>query len=137
MNQVKIWLETQKLSKLNLVISSVESNTPIEMWSFVVQVEDEENQRPESNQHADRNAIKKNIQAIIRQICASVTYLPLIESHVKFDLLAFTDQGIEVPADWEETEEVEIENAEEVALRSLNTSKHQVHTKVQYRVDGF
>ena len=137
MNQVKVWLETQKLSKLNLVISSVDTNTPIEMWSFAVHVEDEENQNPDNQSQVDRSAIKKNIQAIIRQICASVTYLPLIESHVKFDLLAYTDQGVEVPAEWEETEEVVIENAEEVGLRTLDTSIHKVHTKVQYKVDAF
>ena len=90
-----------------------------------------------SEQQADKSAIKKNIQAIIRQICASVTYLPLIETQVKFDLLAFTDQGVEVPAEWEETEDVELENAEEVELRQLNTSIHRVGTKVQYRVDAF
>ena len=66
-----------------------------------------------------------------------MTYLPLIETQVKFDLLAYTDQGVEVPAEWEETEEVEIENAEQVELRQLDTSIHRVGTKVQYRVDAF
>ena len=46
MNQVGTWLETQNLSKLNLVISSQETNSPIEMWSFEVQVEDTENAHP-------------------------------------------------------------------------------------------
>ena len=84
-----------------------------------------------------KNEITKNIQAIIRQICASVTYLPLIETRVKFDLLAYTEQGVEVPAEWEETEEVEIDNAEEVSLRDLKTGHHKVAPKVQYRVDAF
>ena len=46
MKQVGLWLENHNLSRLNLVISSLHDNTPIEMWTFDVQVENDENDQP-------------------------------------------------------------------------------------------
>lgn len=46
MTQVGKWLENHNLSKLNLVISSQKDNSPIEIWTFDVRVEDTENEKP-------------------------------------------------------------------------------------------
>lgn len=81
------------------------------------------------------------IQAIIRQITASVTFLPLLEepcvcrsSHQHsvcappsfvapgtFDLLVYTDSSSTVPLAWEESDPKYISNSTEVRLRSFTT----------------
>jgi hypothetical protein len=40
------------------------------------------------------------IQAIIRQITASVTFLPMLEDKCTFDLLVYTKADSEVPQQW-------------------------------------
>lgn len=45
-------------------------------------------------------AITQEIQAIIRQITASVTFLPLLNDTCTIDLLAYTDKESEVPFEW-------------------------------------
>ncbi len=44
--------------------------------------------------------ITQEIQAIIRQITASVTFLPLLEDVCTIDLLAYTDKESEIPIEW-------------------------------------
>jgi len=81
------------------------------------------------------NEITKEIQAIIRQICASVTFLPLLEAACTFDLLVYTDNKIAVPLTWEESDPRYITNSQSVRLRSFSTKIHQVDTMVSYTVD--
>lgn len=100
------------------------------------------------------------IQAIIRQITASVTFLPLLEepcafrAHSRaprepldpprcacgappaagsFDLLVYTDADVAVPRAWEESDPRYITNSSEVRLRSFTTSIHKVDTMVSYK----
>lgn len=61
------------------------------------------------------------IQAIIRQITASVSFLPLLEEQCAFDLLVYTDKNSEVPAMWEESDPRFIKDSAEVRLRSFST----------------
>jgi hypothetical protein len=61
--------------------------------------------------------IMNEIQAIIRQITASVTFLPLLQDACTFDLLVYTDNDVSVPQAWEESEPKYINNQQEV--RSL------------------
>lgn len=64
------------------------------------------------------------IQAIIRQITASVSFLPLLEEQCTFDLLVYTDKDSEVPALWEESDPRFIKDSTEVRLRSFTTKVH-------------
>ena len=79
--------------------------------------------------------ITSEIQAIMRQITASVTFLPLLEETCSFDLLVYTDRGAEVPLTWEDSDPCIIANAEHVQLRSFSTKVHKVELKVSYRLD--
>lgn len=56
------------------------------------------------------------IQAIIRQITASVTFLPLLQDACTFDLLIYTDNDVSVPQAWEESDPKYINNQQEVKL---------------------
>lgn len=58
--------------------------------------------------------ILKEIQAIIRQITASVTFLPIIEGACLFELLVQTDNDLLVPTQWEESDPKLIVNSSQV-----------------------
>jgi mitotic spindle assembly checkpoint protein MAD2 len=78
--------------------------------------------------------INGEIAAIMRQISASVTFLPLLETACSFDLLVYTAQGVPIPVEWEESAPRYIENAQHVRLRSVDTTLHNVDTTVAYAV---
>ena len=88
------------------------------------------------NTHTNSKAVKSEkeisgeIQAIIRQICASVTFLPLLEAQSTFDILLYTDSELEVPLAWEETDPQYIKNAESVRLRSFDTKVWRVQSPI-------
>ena len=46
--------------------------------------------------------ITAEIQAIVRQITASVTFLPLLNEPCSFDLLVYADSQATVPVTWED-----------------------------------
>jgi len=77
--------------------------------------------------------IHKEIQAIIRQITASVTFLPLLNEPCSFDLLVYTDNEATVPQKWEDSDPRYILNSQEVKLRSFTTSVHKVESMVTYK----
>jgi hypothetical protein len=80
-------------------------------------------------------AIHQEIQAIIRQITASVTFLPLLNDTCTIDLLAYTDKESEVPFEWEESDPRYITSAANVKLRSFSTSVHNVEALVSYKAE--
>lgn len=79
--------------------------------------------------------IQSEIQAIIRQITASVTFLPLLDEPCTFDLLVYADEAASVPKAWEDSDPKYIAGgiSTEVRLRSFTTSIHKVGTSVSYR----
>jgi len=66
--------------------------------------------------------VHDEIQAIIRQITASVTFLPLLNEPCSFDLLIYTSKAAVVPKKWEDSDPRYIMNSQEVKLRSFTTS---------------
>lgn len=77
--------------------------------------------------------IQEEIQAIFRQITASVTFLPVLDGNCTFNVLVYADADSEVPMEWGDSDAKEIENGEKVQLRSFSTSNHRVDTLVSYR----
>ena len=74
-----------------------------------------------------------DIQAIIRQITASVTFLPLLIEPYSFDLLVYNNLKAIAPKKWEESDPRYIINIQEVKLRSFSTSVHKVDSLVIYK----
>ena len=74
-----------------------------------------------------------DIQAIIRQITASVTFLPLLIEPYSFDLLVYNNFKAIAPKKWEESDPRYIINIQEVKLRSFSTSVHKVDSLVIYK----
>lgn len=77
--------------------------------------------------------IQAEIQAVIRQITATVTFLPLLDEPCAFDLLVYTDKEAEVPKTWEESDPQYIVNSTEVRLRSFTTKVHKVDAMVTFK----
>jgi mitotic spindle assembly checkpoint protein MAD2 len=123
----------QKLvQKLVVVISSVSTGEALERWVFDIET-DKEVAQEEGGKNKDIKTIHNEIQAVIRQITASVTYLPLLEEPCSFDLLVYTGKETQVPTAWEESDPKYISNSEHVHLRSFTTKVHKVDAMVAYK----
>lgn len=134
LSQLQQWLMDGKVQKLVLVIEGVESKVTLERWQF--NIEQDRSVTAESRGKAkSQKEITKEIQAIIRQITASVTFLPLLEEPCTFDLLIYAYEDAQVPGTWEESDAKTIENQTEVKLRSFSTKVHSVDAMVAYRTE--
>ncbi|EDL91587.1 MAD2 (mitotic arrest deficient, homolog)-like 1 (yeast) (predicted), isoform CRA_a [Rattus norvegicus] len=130
--QLKEWLYKCSVQKLVVVISNIESGEVLERWQFDIECDKtakEEGVRREKSQ----KAIQDEIRSVIRQITATVTFLPLLEVSCSFDLLIYTDKDLVVPEKWEESGPQFITNSEEVRLRSFTTTIHKVNSMVAYK----
>uniref|UniRef100_A0A7S3PXY9 HORMA domain-containing protein n=1 Tax=Chaetoceros debilis TaxID=122233 RepID=A0A7S3PXY9_9STRA len=156
MSQMESWLLDGDVQRLVVVVTGVDSGETLERWQFNVSVDDKEKQAGKSNGNENDAAgintkninlpdgtkgktgksvrdIHNEIQAIIRQITASVTFLPLLNEPCSFDLLVYTNQTAVVPQKWEDSDPRYIMNSQEVKLRSFTTSVHKVESMVAYK----
>ena len=139
MAQVDAWLMSGDVQRLVVVVSGVDSGETLERWQFNIALEggvvDAENASPNMEPAAPKTVkeIHGEIQAIIRQITASVTFLPLLNEPCSFDLLVYTKKDAALPTKWEDSDPCYIMNSQEVKLRSFTTSVHKVDSMVAYR----
>jgi mitotic spindle assembly checkpoint protein MAD2 len=137
--QVSEWLLAGNIQRLVVVVKGVETLETLERWQFNVRIEesaDYENQVPNINSSSVSKSVKEvnnEIQAIIRQITASVTFLPLLQEACTFDLLVYTDKDVKAPEKWAESDPCYIQKSTEVKLRSFTTSIHKVDSVVAYK----
>nr|2V64_D Chain D, MITOTIC SPINDLE ASSEMBLY CHECKPOINT PROTEIN MAD2A [Homo sapiens]2V64_E Chain E, MITOTIC SPINDLE ASSEMBLY CHECKPOINT PROTEIN MAD2A [Homo sapiens]2V64_H Chain H, MITOTIC SPINDLE ASSEMBLY CHECKPOINT PROTEIN MAD2A [Homo sapiens] len=125
--QLKDWLYKCSVQKLVVVISNIESGEVLERWQFDIECD-------KGSGEKSQKAIQDEIRSVIRQITATVTFLPLLEVSCSFDLLIYTDKDLVVPEKWEESGPQFITNSEEVRLRSFTTTIHKVNSMVAYKI---
>mmetsp|Transcript_58616 Transcript_58616/g.115254 ORF Transcript_58616/g.115254 Transcript_58616/m.115254 type:complete len:211 (-) Transcript_58616:97-729(-) len=136
LRQLEEWLTNGSVQKLILVIKGKESGETLERWVFDVECRQKENEGAQTAvSDKSPKEISQEIQAIIRQITASVTFLPLLNEPCAFDLLVYADKQATVPVTWEDSDPCLIANAEQVKLRSFDTKLHKVDMMVSYRMD--
>ncbi|KAI9007722.1 HORMA domain-containing protein [Hyaloraphidium curvatum] len=139
LSQVRNWLMASAISKLVLVILSKETREVLERWQFDIEIEaqDKENTgRPLGASQKTEKEVHSEIQAILRQITASVSFLPVLSAAATFNVLAYTDKNVEVPAEWVDSDARLIaKNAEHVRLRGFGTGIHKVDALVAYKVE--
>eukprot|EP00164_Ancoracysta_twista_P005517 GFYU01007567.1.p1 GENE.GFYU01007567.1~~GFYU01007567.1.p1 ORF type:complete len:207 (+),score=64.52 GFYU01007567.1:34-654(+) len=134
LSQLSEWLIHGCVQKLVVVITSVDTGDVLERWVFDIETDDSVG--PDGAKNKPEKEIMSEIQAIIRQITASVTFLPLLNEACTFDLLVYTDADVHVPQAWEESDPKYIaKNSTEVKLRSFTTTVHKVDAMVAYRAD--
>lgn len=141
--QMTQWLLDGTLQRLVVVVQGVDSMETLERWQFNVSVDQDNKTATMGTENATPNAEKKppkalkevhnEIQALIRQITASVTFLPLLDEPCTFDLLVYTDKNANVPEKWADSDPCYIMNSTEVKMRSFTTSVHQVDSMVSYK----
>ncbi|KAF7510796.1 hypothetical protein GJ744_005896 [Endocarpon pusillum] len=154
MSQLNRWMVNGKISKLVVVITSKDTGEHVERWQFDVEIfnkpnksrstkmaVDKENAAPDEGDGAappppgkTENEIQEEIQAIFRQITASVTFLPVLDGDCTFNVLVYANADSDVPIEWGDSDAKEIKNGEKVQLRSFSTSNHKVDTMVSYRL---
>ncbi|KAL4762435.1 spindle checkpoint protein MAD2 [Aspergillus foveolatus] len=151
MSQLNKWMLGGKISKLVVVITDKETGEHVERWQFDVQIfgkhksqstrksGDKENDtpgdvgQPEPVEKTEKQ-IQEEIQAIFRQITASVTFLPVLDGDCTFNVLVYADADSDVPVEWGDSDAKDIKNPEKVQLRSFSTNNHRVETMVSYRL---
>ncbi|KAL4814706.1 DNA-binding protein [Aspergillus spinulosporus] len=151
MSQLNKWMLGGKISKLVVVITDKETGEHVERWQFDVQIfgkhksqstrksGDKENDtpgdvgQPEQVEKTEKQ-IQEEIQAIFRQITASVTFLPVLDGDCTFNVLVYADADSDVPVEWGDSDAKDIKNPEKVQLRSFSTNNHRVETMVSYRL---
>ncbi|KAK6526326.1 Mitotic spindle checkpoint component mad2 [Orbilia ellipsospora] len=160
MSQLSKWMLHGKISKFILVISDKDTGDKLERWQFDVHIlgkskkskkgeasdgdavmggtTDKENSAAaggEASADKTEKEIQEEIQSIFRQITASVTFLPMLDNnHCTFNVLVYADGDAEVPMEWGDGEDLGIQDAEQVQLRSWSSSSHRVETMVSYRI---
>eukprot|EP00742_Colponemidia_sp_Colp-10_P010101 GILJ01011067.1.p1 GENE.GILJ01011067.1~~GILJ01011067.1.p1 ORF type:complete len:224 (+),score=47.22 GILJ01011067.1:52-672(+) len=134
LSQLSEWLLQGQVQKLVVVIASAASGAALERWTFNIQTDKAITADGPGVEKSEKE-IQLEIQAIIRQITASVTFLPLLDEPCTFDLLVYTDVNSEVPQAWEESDPKYISKSQEVSLRSFTTKVHKVDAMVAYKID--
>jgi|LauGreSBDMM110SN_4_FD.fasta_scaffold130456_1 mitotic spindle assembly checkpoint protein MAD2 len=140
LRQLDSWLMNGSVQKLILVVKSIENGETLERWVFDCAAtnakgSENNNGNKEITAVKSQKEIHNEIQAIMRQITSSVTYLPLLSEPCCFDLLVYADQAATVPVTWEDSDPCFIANSSEVNLRSFTTKIHKVDLAVSFRVD--
>ncbi|XP_037044829.1 mitotic spindle assembly checkpoint protein MAD2A [Bradysia coprophila] len=134
LTQTETFLNRNELEKISMVITDAHTKETLECWDFQVQCDDTSETNQENiNSAKDLKRIQMEIGSVMRQISATVSYLPLLDNICSFDILLQTKETTEVPDKWDETNPVCIQNAQSVQLRSFSTGVHTVNTAVSYK----
>ncbi|XP_077999676.1 mitotic spindle assembly checkpoint protein MAD2A-like [Glandiceps talaboti] len=128
------WLLKKTIQKLVLVVTDLDTNEVLERWQFDIECDKSVTEDSKPRKVVEEE-INKGVKAVIRQITASVTFLPLLEGAIVFDLLIYTDKDADVPEKWTESGAQLIPQAQEVKLRSFTTTIHKVDAMVTYKSD--
>ncbi|KAI1788774.1 spindle assembly checkpoint protein [Ganoderma leucocontextum] len=140
LKQVNQWLLTGAITQLVLAIISKDSRTPLERWVFDINlVEPPAADSSETAPPKPESEIQAEIRNILKQIVSTVTFLPVIDEPTVFNILAYTKESAEVPAnEWVDTDPLAIEasKSQQVKLRSFSTDVHRIEAMVAYRYEG-
>ena len=130
LSQLANWLGTGEVKKLVLVVNGLQSGSVLERWVFDVDTSAEGGNSRAPPKTDD--VIRSEIQALMRQVTASVTFLPVIEEECAFDLLIYASTDAAVPATWELSDPHMVANGTDVKLRSFSTQFHKVDASVSF-----
>lgn len=105
-----------------------------ENGKFTAAQQQQQQQQQQVAPEKTEQEIQQEIAAIFRQITASVTFLPQLDSgECTFNVMVYADADSEVPVEWGDSDAKEIENGEKVQLRGFSTNSHRIETLVSYK----
>lgn len=132
LKQLQQFLIQREVHRIVLVIVKVDTKETIERWEFTIDTNQEI--KEDTKVEVDLKQVQADIRNIIRQITASVTYLPLLDDKVSFDILLYTNKDTDLPSqEWLDTTAHLIPGAEKVELKNFNTKVHNVKAGVAYK----
>ncbi|XP_016955581.1 mitotic spindle assembly checkpoint protein MAD2A [Drosophila biarmipes] len=137
LSQTEEWLSKNMINKISMVITNAHTKEVLECWDFKMQAEmgDGDTSDPTKlTSTKELTRIQNEIRDVMRQISATVSYLPLLDCICTFDVMIHTLQNTELPAKWDETGAIIIQNSQAVQLRSFSTGLHKVDTVVNYKM---
>lgn len=135
LGQAEKWLAENKVEKFSMIISNVHTKEVLERWDFKVDTEIDQNIDPNNpTSSKDIKKIQNEIRAVMLQIAATVSYLPLIDCLCSFDLHLHTLKDCPIPDNWNETENATIVNSQVVKLKSFSTGLQKIDTVVSYKM---
>ncbi|KAI0094805.1 mitotic spindle checkpoint protein MAD2 [Irpex rosettiformis] len=139
LSQVNKWLLTGSITQIVLAIISKDSRTAMERWVFDVSLVEPPADTSAPPPAKPESEIQAEIRNILKQIVSTVTFLPVIDEPTVFNILAYTSESADVPADeWVDTDPLAIEagKSQQVKLRNFSTDVHRIEAMVAYRYDG-
>ncbi|KAG1847365.1 spindle assembly checkpoint protein [Suillus subluteus] len=139
LKQLNKWLLTGSVTQLVLAIISKDTRLPLERWVFDVNLVEQPADSAEPTLAKPESEIQAEIRYILKQIVSTVTFLPIIDTPTVFNILAYTHDSADVPADeWVDTDPLAIEasKSQQVKLRSFSTDVHRIEAMVAYRYEG-
>ncbi|XP_017048520.1 mitotic spindle assembly checkpoint protein MAD2A [Drosophila ficusphila] len=139
LSQTEEWLAKNMINKISMVITNAHTKEVLECWDFKMQAELGDGDTSDISKvttSKELSRIQNEIRDVMRQISATVSYLPLLDCICTFDVMIHTLQNTELPAKWDETGAIIIQNAQAVQLRSFSTGLHKVDTVVNYKMSS-
>ncbi|KAF8557180.1 spindle assembly checkpoint protein [Imleria badia] len=139
LKQVNKWLLTGSVTQLVLAIISKDTRLPLERWVFDINLVAPPVDAAEPPPAKPESEIQAEIRYILKQIVSTVTFLPIINDPTVFNILAYTHDSADVPADeWVDTDPLAIEasKSQQVKLRNFSTDVHRIEAMVAYRYEG-
>ncbi|KAI0651960.1 mitotic spindle checkpoint protein MAD2 [Trametes meyenii] len=139
LKQVNQWLLTGSVTQLVLAIISKDSRLPLERWVFDINLVEQPGEGSQPAPAKPEAEIQAEIRAILKQIVSTVTFLPVIDEPTVFNILAYTAESVDIPAnEWVDTDPLAIEasKSQQVKLRSFSTDVHRIEAMVAYRYEG-
>uniref|UniRef100_A0A1I8ALR8 Mitotic spindle assembly checkpoint protein MAD2A n=1 Tax=Steinernema glaseri TaxID=37863 RepID=A0A1I8ALR8_9BILA len=133
LKQVEVWLEKKLIKRLVFAIFEVKTKEVVERWQFDISTDQEMTET--CSRKVDEAKIRMGMADVIRQITASITFLPLLEKECSFDVLIYTFKNTEAPVDWSDSDACLVKDGEQVKLRSFSTGVHDVQAQVTYKTD--
>ncbi|CAJ1014582.1 HORMA domain containing protein, putative [Leishmania lindenbergi] len=137
LQQISSWIAHGTCRRLVLLITDVQSVQTLERWEINIEAQPVPSASSSHLYGCGRKSeedVRVEIQAVMRQITACVSFLPVITQPCAFDLLVYTSVNAQVPSTaWEPSDPQVLRHGTEVKLRSFTTSFHQVDTNVVYR----
>ncbi|KAI9029054.1 DNA-binding protein [Phycomyces nitens] len=135
MGQVKEWLLQNVIQKLVLLIQSVETGETVERWQFDVKAKE-----PNANDRLlslaeESGQFEREFRTTIRQITASVSFLPDLTEKCTINIQVYTDKSVPGNEKWGTGDLALIKGGgEHMRLKTLSTSAHKVETLVAYQL---
>lgn len=105
----------------------------MERWDFKIEYEGSGDQGEAQTSDKPLKQIKNEIRDVLKQVAASVSYLPLLDCLCSFDIQIYTKSDVELPQEWDDAKPADIKNAQTVRMRSFSTNIHKMETMVTYK----